>query len=332
MRQDNQCMNLGVILPHTLLYGGVKRFLELGNLFIRSGHTFTVYTGDGIAPDWFDYKGNTSRFERLKEDPIDVLFCTEVKYLDLLVTSAAKRKIFYHIKITEKIQQALKYPDIEIFACSSNVYQYDKKKFGIEAFQAFGGVTIASYQVKDSYHVPTDRPFYIMAYGRLSRVKGTMSVVKACETLYKKGYNIKLLLFETPTNDKLQKRLDNFKASVPYEFILNHPFDKNSELFNRADLFVSAERHAGWCNTAAEAMACGVPVVATSAGTKDLIIDGETGLSTYKYSFFIWRKIRKFMEDEALRKRIGQQARVHVEQFDWEQLACRIETHLFGKG
>ena len=36
-------MHLGVILPHTKLYGGVKRFLELGNIFIELGHTFTVY-------------------------------------------------------------------------------------------------------------------------------------------------------------------------------------------------------------------------------------------------------------------------------------------------
>ena len=35
---------------------------------------------------------------------------------------------------------------------------------------------------------------------------------------------------------------------------------------------------AGWSNPTAEAMACGVPVACTEAGTTDFAIDGETAL------------------------------------------------------
>ena len=41
-------MNLGVLLPHTKLYGGVKRFLELGNIFVTKGHRFIVFTPDEV--------------------------------------------------------------------------------------------------------------------------------------------------------------------------------------------------------------------------------------------------------------------------------------------
>ena len=41
-------MKLGVLLPHTKLYGGVKRFLELGNIFVEKGHDFYVFTPDGL--------------------------------------------------------------------------------------------------------------------------------------------------------------------------------------------------------------------------------------------------------------------------------------------
>lgn len=44
-------MILGVLLPHTKLYGGVKRFLELGNIFVEQGHRFIVFTPDGKGPD-----------------------------------------------------------------------------------------------------------------------------------------------------------------------------------------------------------------------------------------------------------------------------------------
>ena len=321
-------MHLGVILPHTKLYGGVKRFLELGNIFIELGHTFTVYTEEGKAPSWYDFKGETKTFADLKKDDIDALFTTEVKFLEQLTTAHAKRKILYHVRITEKIRKAFKYPDIEFFACSTNIYLYDKKKYGIEPFKALGGVNVENYQEKTDYSVK-GRPFCVMAYGRLAeRVKGTKYVVKACEKLYKKGYNIKLLLFDTAISEKAQKLIDNFSADVPFEFVQNHPFDKNSELFNQADVFIAAEKHAGWSNTVAEAMACALPVIATKAGTYDLLIDGITGLRTLRYSFLIRRKLKVLIENEDLRERLGKAARKNVENFDWHVLARNIEQHL----
>lgn len=321
-------MHLGVILPHTKLYGGVKRFLELGNIFIELGHTFTVYTVEGKAPSWYDFKGETKTFADLKKDDIDALFTTEVKFLEQLTTAHAKRKILYHVRMTEKIRKAFKYPDIEFFACSTNIYLYDKKKYGIEPFKALGGVNVENYQEKTDYSVK-GRPFCVMAYGRLAeRVKGTKYVVKACEKLYKKGYNIKLLLFDTAISEKAQKLIDNFSADVPFEFVQNHPFDKNSELFNQADVFIAAEKHAGWSNTVAEAMACALPVIATKAGTYDLLIDGITGLRTLRYSFLIRRKLKVLIENEDLRERLGKAARKNVENFDWHVLARNIEQHL----
>lgn len=320
-------MNLGVILPHTKLYGGVKRFLELGNIFIGLGHQFTVYTIEGKAPDWYDFKGETKTFAHLQKDDIDALFTTETKFLDELVKANTKRRIFYHVRITENLRPILKHKNIEIFACSTNIYLHDKKKYGIDAFKALGGVNTANYSPKSSY-VVKDRPFCIVAYGRLvERVKGTKYIIKACEKLYKKGYNIRLLLFDTAVSEKAQQMIDNFSTSVPFDFVQNHPFDRNSELFNRGDLFVAAERHAGWSNTVCEAMACGLPVIATQAGTKDLLIDDETGLLTRRYVFLFRRKIKRMIENEALRTRLGQNAYKHVQHFDWHRLAERIIEH-----
>ena len=91
-------MNFGVILPHTKLYGGVKRFLELGNALIDLHQHFTVYTPEGKAPDWFHFSGSTKTFASLKEDPIDVLFTTETPFVDVLCSANAKHKVCYHAK------------------------------------------------------------------------------------------------------------------------------------------------------------------------------------------------------------------------------------------
>lgn len=323
-------MRFGVLLPHTKLYGGVKRFLELGNVFVAKGHDFCVFTPDGQAPLWFPYKGRMATFDDLPKAELDALWTTTPSMMPLVLQSKARHKIFYHVRIKEKLAPLLKNPEVELYACSSNVYEHDLRKYGRKAFLAVGGVTVDHYQAKQDYHVE-GRPFVVMGYGRLAEsVKGTRYVVSACERLYKKGYNIKLLLFDTHTSDKMRQKYERFRCNCPYEFVLNHPFERNSELFGRADCFVSAEnpKYSGWNNTVAEAMACGLPVVATKAGTNDLLVDGVNGIRSARWVFCFTRHIARLYHDESLRRQLGTAAREHIRDFDWELVADRILKHL----
>lgn len=208
-------MILGVLLPHTKLYGGVKRFLELGNIFVEQGHRFIVFTPDGKGPDWFDFKGEMSTFDKIKGTKLDALWTTTVKMMPMVLESDARHKIFYHVRKSDNVAKLMKNPEVEVFACSSNVYEYDLKKFGRESFKAIGGVTVANYKPKESYEVK-DRPFVVMAYGRIvERVKGTHYVVSACEKLYAQGYNIKLLLYDTPVDEGAARRIKEFTCKCP---------------------------------------------------------------------------------------------------------------------
>lgn len=323
-------MILGVLLPHTKLYGGVKRFLELGNIFVAKGHKFIVFTPEGKAPDWFNFKGEMGTFDQLPEYELDALWTTTVKFMPMILESKARHKIFYHVRKSDDVRRLMNNPEVEVFACSSNVYEYDLKKYGRESFKAIGGVTVDSYIPKTDYRVE-GRPFIVMAYGRLSeRVKGTYYVVNACEKLYAQGYNIKLLLFDSPTSEQAAERIKNFTCKCPFEFVLNHPFDKNSELFARADCFVSAENpnYSGWNNTVAEAMACALPVITTKAGTLDLIKDEENGIRSARWRFCIRRHIKKLYKDEALRRKYGENGRQHILNFDWQIVADNIIDYL----
>ena len=323
-------MRLGVLLPHTKLYGGVKRFLELGNIFVEKGHDFYVFTPDGVAPQWFDYKGKMATFPDIQGVELDALWTTTPSDLPMLLQSSAHHKIFYHVRIKEKLSEILSHPEIELYACSTNVYQHDLRTYGREAFLAVGGVTVRNYQSKKDYQVK-DRPFVVMGYGRLAeRVKGTRYVVSACEQLYRRGYNIQLLLFDTHTSEKMKRKYEQFKCRCPYEFVLDHPFERNSELFNRADCFVSAEnpKYSGWNNTVAEAMASGLPVISTKAGTADLLIDGVNGIRSARWVFCFARHIAHLYDDESLRRRLGMAAREHIQTYDWERVAEKILNHL----
>lgn len=318
-------MVIGTILPHTKLYGGVKRFLELGNLFEKKGHSAIIYTPLGIPPSWFDYRGKVKTFESLLNDSIDALFFTEPEYLRLALMANAKRKIFYFINPKENLNLFPQHPAIEIFANSTNLVQLAEKKYGIKAFPAFGGINLESHNPKPyTVHNPHE-PFIVMAYGRMARkVKGTQYVIKACQMLVRKGYKIELLLFDTPVTDKMQKKNSQLKLNIPFKFIQNHPVEKNQELYHRAHVFVAAEGKAGWSNTAAEAMACGIPVVGTKAGTTNFLFNNETGIVVPQHSKRIAKAIEKLINDEAFRKKIAENGRKKIEEFDWVKLANKI--------
>lgn len=323
-------MTLGVLLPHTKLYGGVKRFLELGNIFVAKGHRFIVFTPDGAGPTWFDFKGEMSTFSRINEFTLDALWTTTPEMMPMVKASGARHKIFYHVRKRERISNLMKDKDVEVFACSTNIYEYDLKKYHRKTFKAIGGVTVANYQPKQSYEVK-GRPFVVMAYGRIAeRVKGTHYVVSACEKLYAQGYDIKLLLYDTPVDDNAARRLKEFKCKCPLEFVIGHPFDRNSELFNRADCFVSAENphYSGWNNSVAEAMACALPVITSKAGTLDLVDDGVNAIRSARWRFCFRKHIKELYADEELRRRLGTEARKSIARFDWSNVADNILEYL----
>lgn len=317
-------MHIGAILPTINLWGGVKRFLELGNRFIAKGHQFRIFTPQGEAPQWFAYKGIVERMDAVANHCFDALFITEPAFLQQLAESRTRVKIFYHVLERESLKDVLTYPQITIFANSSNIYHHDQKKYGITPFKAFGGVTIPS--CVPSFTRRSDSCFTVLTYGRLNmKRKGTRFVVSACERLYKKYKNIQLLLYDTPVDEASEKRIQQFTCNVPFEFIRNHPVEKNYELFRRADVFALAEKSAGWSNTCAEALAAGVPVIGTRSGTQDFLVHRVTGLVVWRNAFSVSRALETLMHNEPLRQRLAKSGHHIIQQFTWDMLADSIE-------
>jgi glycosyltransferase involved in cell wall biosynthesis len=321
-------MTFAAILPHTKLYGGVKRFFELGDVFLKRGYTFIVFTPDGAAPVWYTGNVQTAKLSELATHELEAIFITETQFLPEVEKANAKHKVLYFVRPSDNLKILRQYPTVELFANSTNAYETAKSKYNIEAFKAFGGINTNTFQPKPFVKKAPGEPFVIMTYGRLvEKKKGTRLVVKACERLYSAGYPVKLLLFDTPVNEKAQKAIDDFKTKVPFEFVVNHPVHKNQELFHRADIYVSAEKKAGHSNTTAEAMACGITVIGTNSGTRDFLINSVTGIVIWRWSWSISKAIRLLMQNEELRETLAKNGRRKIEEFNWDALADRILKH-----
>jgi glycosyltransferase involved in cell wall biosynthesis len=323
-------MLIGAILPHTDTYGGVKRFLELGNRFIHNGHEFVILCPEKCWPTWFRFHGNTDTFDNISFYRFDVIFFTEVKLLNVVLQCSSKLKIFYHVYRRNYLKYLKDYPEIMVFVNSTNMYIYDRWLYPTrKIFKAIGGVELHDYQRPELNPIEIK----ILTYGRLSkRKKGTHLVVKACENLYKKGVNIKLILFDTITDKTSQKLVEDFHCDVPHEFILNRPFHENVEFFREAHMYVSAERKAGWSNTTAEAMAVGLPAVATTSGTRDFLIHKKTGIQVRRNVVSIQRGIHKLIQNPALYQELSKNGYEMIRRFSWENLYNNIYQYITSSG
>jgi glycosyltransferase involved in cell wall biosynthesis len=87
-------------------------------------------------------------------------------------------------------------------------------------------------------------------------------------------------------------------------------------------LAVIASRHEGFCGVAVEAMALGVPIVATAVGGIPEVVPQEAGVLTPDDDAeAMAAAVRHLLESPAERDRLGAAARVAAERFDTAETA-----------
>jgi glycosyltransferase involved in cell wall biosynthesis len=94
--------------------------------------------------------------------------------------------------------------------------------------------------------------------------------------------------------------------------------------YQTAGLFVFPSRHEGMPNALLEAMASGLPVVASRiAGNEELVVDGETGfLVPPEDSDALRESLRVLLADEGKREQMGRAARLRAtEKYGWASAA-----------
>jgi len=104
------------------------------------------------------------------------------------------------------------------------------------------------------------------------------------------------------------------------------PRDELVRLYNSCEVFVSPSLYEGFGLPAAEAMACGAPVVATTAGAfPEVIEDGQSGLLVPpRDAPALADAIERLMKDSYVRRKLGQEARRRIsEHFSWRKTAVR---------
>jgi len=199
-----------------------------------------------------------------------------------------------------------------------------ERKHKIRCLKAAGGINPEIfYPVEPRPHRDT---LNILCYGRIyKRRKGIRFALRAVEGLAKEFPQLRLVLFDSRVGRDLRDPRPMVKTRIPFDFHFDLPQDRMAWLFSQADIFVSAELRAGWSNTTAEAMACGVPVVCTPSGTLDFAFHNQTAFVVpWAIPYLLRRRIRQLILDPSLRQRLAQAGFARIQEFTWSALADRL--------
>lgn len=316
--------DFGAILPGIGVFGGVRRFIEIGNELVRRGHRFAIYHPGGIRPTWTRFDGDVCALDELVDARHDVVLCNDPELHERFRDVVAAVRIFYFALEGIRNERQIVRSGWTLAANSESMHRYLRRMHGVDVHRIVGGVDLELFQPQD---VARDESEYrILVFGRVSRRrKGVDLARRAVEGFAGREPRVKLVLFDHVGAGSENDPREEFRTRVPHEWHVNLPQSELPRLYSSCDLFVSAEKKAGWTNTVAEAMACGLPVVCTRSGTLDLAVHRETAwVVRLRHSWFLRRGIAALHGNAALAERLRDSALSRVAAFGWPRVVDQL--------
>jgi glycosyltransferase involved in cell wall biosynthesis len=190
------------------------------------------------------------------------------------------------------------------------------------------GVDLESYKIADrDWSFPR-----LLSVGRLVHQKGLDLALRALGGLKELNWEWQIA-GDGPQMQGLQALARELGIEDRVLFLGWRSREQLMECYQQANVFLFPSRHEGMPNAMLEAMASGLPIVASCiAGNEELVIDGKTGyLVTSEDVEALQIALKRILRDAALRQQMGVASRQHAEEsYNWnstaQQYARLLET------
>ena len=166
--------------------------------------------------------------------------------------------------------------------------------------------------------------------GHLAEIKGQEEFIRAAAIVLADHDDVEFVIageYKSKSGEN-RRRLETLIADLKVNVRLLGWVEDIPELLSTLDLFVSPARSEPFGLSMVEAMAAGVPVIATrSEGAREIVSDGETGrLVPVNEPQALARAISEVLADENGREQLSQQALTSVRaRFSLEEMVARTE-------
>lgn len=180
----------------------------------------------------------------------------------------------------------------------------------------------------------------VLLVGRIEPLKGIDALIEAIALLHQRRPDwrdsLAAVIVGGDTDNQPerwnaeQRRLHELRVQLGVEssihFVGAQPQDRLPFYYAAADVVTMPSHYESFGMAALEGLACGRPVVATSAGGPAFILeDGVSGLLTPPDdAAALANRLEGLLEDDALRQRMGNAARERAAQFAWPNIACDV--------
>jgi glycosyltransferase involved in cell wall biosynthesis len=175
-------------------------------------------------------------------------------------------------------------------------------------------------------------PIKILFVGRFNKQKGLEYLIEAMKkiTEIKSKDEVRLeLVGEGPTKKEIIKQA---KQLGVFEYIDFTPWldkDKILKRYQNADIFVLPSLDEGMPNVLSEAMACGLPVVATDIKGNNELIEKDNGfLVPVKNSVALGENLLFLINSKTLREELGKNNIIKMKDLSWEVWAKKYLEYL----
>ncbi len=169
----------------------------------------------------------------------------------------------------------------------------------------------------------------VLFVGRIEPLKGIDVLLRAAASL--EGPYRLLVVGGDAKDSERTDELRSLAAELGIESNVTFrdavPHDELPAYYNAADVCAVPSYYESFGLVAVEAMACGVPVVASRVGgLKETVKDGRTGyLVPWRCAEPFSERLDLLLRNEPLRRSLGREARAAAERYRWSAVAARVE-------
>lgn len=321
-----------------LLTSGAAKVLDMGGIEVRFHRCIQPPPSFGLETR-FGRQLSVSILRALKTEEVDlvhyhglrnsqlmlaaVAFATSRTGLPLVAHDQGTRKI----RLVERLAEHYAMPHVSAFlaanAESVEVLQEVSHRPASVHLMPNGFDPDVFSPDPDAGQRSVDQPIRILVVSRLTPEKDPLTMARGVARFMSGTGASVTVVGLGPLRTEVARLLEGAAAAVRFEDHM--PQHEVAKEYRAADVLVHTSLHEGWSQTVLEAMACGLPVIATDVpGIRD-VLDG-TGLTfPAGDDEALDAALRRFASDPRLRERLRASALERAQEFTWERVARRLE-------